>query len=255
MGKNTITRIINRIYVDFVVPRIQKQICEDGTTLKYLWYPRKNAKKLIVIFNACSGGTAKYNYVYTLKNADANRLYILDDFGKEKRGSYYLGEKGKDNVAGMTKRLIDRYIQQCQPEQLVFAGSSKGGYAALYFGLQYPYANIIIAAPQYYIADYLNGYYTDSLMDIIGDITDEKIVELNQRLYRMMSAVPEKARTQQIFLHYSPNEPTYIKHLQGLLSDLEENGYSIQTDVKDYSTHEDLKYFYPDYLKQVLEQI
>ena len=71
----------------------EKTFRRNDTRLKYLIY-KGNSDVLIVSFSAYNKEKALYNYIRTLKNIDASKLYIKDDFSKNKKGSYYLGEKG-----------------------------------------------------------------------------------------------------------------------------------------------------------------
>ena len=41
-------------------------------------------------------------------------------------------------------------------KNVISVGSSKGGTAALYYGMKYNYGNIIVGAPQYKIGTYLS---------------------------------------------------------------------------------------------------
>ena len=63
--------------------------------LRYLLQTSRLSDTLVVCFSGFgNGGVAKYNYISTLKSVNANKLFILDDFGYNKQGSYYLGENG-----------------------------------------------------------------------------------------------------------------------------------------------------------------
>lgn len=61
--------------------------------IKYVLERNKNSKDLIIVFTSCTkvGQKARYNYVRTLDKYKCNKLFILDDFGFDKRGAYYLG--------------------------------------------------------------------------------------------------------------------------------------------------------------------
>lgn len=62
-------------------------------------------------------------------------------------------------------------------------------------------------------------------------------------------------KTQRVYIHYSDKEHTYEEHIRALLEDLTAAGVEVHTDVKHYPTHEELKYFFPEYLSSVLEQL
>lgn len=116
----------------------------------------KNKDKLIVIFSAFSSDRAKYNYINTLSLFDCNKLYILDDYGS--KGSYYLGLNGMLDIETSVVSLISNimYENNILFKNVISVGSSKGGTAALYYGMKYNYGNIIVGAPQYKIGTYLS---------------------------------------------------------------------------------------------------
>lgn len=156
----------------------------------------------------------------TLRSCEVSCLFIKDDFGSDGFGDYYLGCNGTYSVEDAVIEMVREYIHSLSPKKLIFAGSSKGEYAALNFGLRFPNAEIIVAAPQYRLGDYL-----------WGDNGDRRFAD-----------------TQRIFIHYSAKEHTYPEHIQYLLQDLEKRIY-VEKDEKDYQVHGNLKYYFPEYLK------
>ncbi|MDG4658485.1 hypothetical protein P6P90_16460 [Ectobacillus antri] len=113
---------------------------------------------MIVVFSACTkiGVKGRYNYIRTIKSMNCNKLFILDDFGYDSRGLFYLGENNKFEVATAVKELISQIANKYNINQRIYVGSSKGGYASLYFGLDDNGSVIIAGAPQYYLNFYLN---------------------------------------------------------------------------------------------------
>ena len=77
------------------------------------------------------GQKARYNYVRTLDKYKCNKLFILDDFGFDKRGAYYLGENGNFGIEKDVELLIDKTICNLKTNKNIFIGSSKVGYAAI----------------------------------------------------------------------------------------------------------------------------
>ncbi len=211
---------------------------------------------MIIGFQAFSDKGARYNYVRTIRDFDANRLYIKDDFGKNHRGNYYLGCNGKFSVERSVYELIDKYIKKCNARKLIFIGSSKGGYAALNFGIHYKCSEMIIAAPQYYVGTYLNSdKFMVNLEDIVGkNVTGDMIGQLDRRLKEKIKN-DTMGGTQRVYIHYSDREHTYEEHVKDLLEDLSARGIQICENVGNYTEHTDLRYYFPEYLRQCLEEI
>ena len=161
----------NRIYTAVSQKLYEKEfVSSEGQSLRYLFFPCPGSDLLAVGFQACNDAGPRYNYVRTLQACGVNRLFIKDDFGPGHLGDYYLGCSGTYSVEQAVRELIDRTAASfAVPCRLVFCGSSKGGYAALNFGLQYPASAMILAAPQYYLADYLDSpKFHATLEEILG---------------------------------------------------------------------------------------
>lgn len=251
-------RGVNRIYTAAVQKLCEKEfVSSEGQSLRYLFFPCRSSDVLVVGFQACNDAGPQYNYVRTLQQCRVNRLLIKDDFGPGKLGVYYLGTQGSCAVERAVVELIDRYAAALggQP-RLVFIGSSKGGYAALDFGLQYPGSVMIAAAPQYHLAQYLDTPKFRATLEAIlgGPATPQAKQMLDERLHGRILA-DRFAASQRVYLHYSDCEHTYPEHVRNLLAHLSAAGIALQTDVQHYTVHSDLRYFFPDYLRSVLNTL
>lgn len=250
-----------RKYVEFVTTKVkliveQKKYTQQGVTFKYMLKER-HSDTLIVVLSSCTrkGLKARYNYVRTLKNVAANQLFILDDFGKDHRGGYYIGSDFQFNEEQVAVQLIRQMIEKTNARRLIFCGSSKGGWAALNLGLQFSEANIVVGAPQYFLGDYLVASENfDTLDHILGTRTKEKMERLNYYLCERIQNSPYK-ENQKIYLHYSNKEHTYEEHVKDLISELGKQGYYMEQDVADYADHSEISYYFPDFLLRNISKI
>lgn len=233
----------------------QRTFASGDYELKYL-LEEIESDTLVVVFSACTrpGVKARYNYNRTLKNINANKLFILDDFGYDSRGAFYLGANNDYKIQECVRRLISYIINRNNIKKIIFIGSSKGGFAALNFGLEWKDSAIIIGAPQYYLGDWLNSPANQETLNyIVGSITSEKVEYLN----RMLPNKLEKCRenNSKIYLHYSTEEHTYKEHIQYLLEDIKSYGYAYEVDEKDYIDHGKVSLYFPPYLVKTLLKI
>lgn len=241
----------------------EKTFYSNGTRLKYMFF-KGSTDALIISFSAFSKERAVYNYVRTLKDFGCSRLYIKDDFGPLHTGSYYLGEKGLHNVEPAVIELIKSIVSQMNGDcSIIFIGSSKGGYAALNFAIEFKNSLAIVGAPQYHLGTHLNEpYFYPMLEDIFGSRTDEKIALLDQHICNKYKK-NGYGMNQQIFIQYSTvewstvfNEFTYERHIKYLLNDLEKyTDITVHKEVLDYTDHSDVHKFFPDYLKRNIREI
>jgi len=247
-------------YLEFFLTKFQlllqeKKFHTQETTLKYMLQDGEQ-DTLVVVFSACTrkGLRARYNYVRTLKNCKKTKLFILDDKAADHRGGYYIGSDFRFQEEKATKDLLDAIIQKVSPKKIIFCGSSKGAWAALNFGLQYPNSYIIAGAPQYYLATYL--IEDDSLITlehIIGERTAEKVEYLDTYLKNRITQC--KNHHNHLFLHYSNQEHTYFEHIKDMVEDLETAQYQITYHIESYLEHSDISYYFPDFLVSTIENI
>lgn len=226
--------------------------------LTYL-YKNKGSDKLIIIFSAFGtmGQGPRFNYIETLKNEPIDQLFILDSFGYNKAGSYYLGENGDWFVPNEIIQLINHIKSKKKYSKIYTLGSSKGGTCSLYYGLILNADVIFSGAPQYLVGDYLNlERHRPILQALQGDTSVESVDRLNNYLRRVIIENSGKRHGTTIFLHYSPNEEMYEDHILKLRNDLLKYGYNLHEDNDyTYSDHQDVgKYFVP-YIKKVLKHL
>lgn len=261
-NKLKLEKVINK-YFEYFMTKVkilyaQRKFEYDGIRVKYLLKRKKNSDTLVIVFSSCTrkGIKARYNYVRTLNKVNCSRVHILDDYAEDGRGSYYLGDNFTFREEKATNALIDKLLHDLAPQKAIFCGSSKGGYAALNFGLQQKGAYIITGAPQYYLASYLRGEDGSNCTytHIIGQETPEKFAALENHLHDRICEKKYNA-TQKIYIHYSKSEHTYKEHICHLLDELNKNGYRVFEDVADYCNHSDISYFFPDYLLKTIQHI
>ncbi len=232
----------------------RKYTLNNGKNIKYI-LDKNKSDKLVVIFSGFPSEkeSARYNYRRTLKNINFNKLFILDDFGYENRGSYYICENNDFFVEDGVISLINRVKKELDIKETIFLGSSKGGYASLYFGIKYGAEYIISGAPQYYIGDHLNTEkHKEILKSIVGNITSNNINYLNNLLRNEITTSINRPK---IYIHYSKKEHTYKEHIYNLVEDLKTNNYYLEEDIKDYELHSDVAKFFPTYINNVFTQI
>lgn len=222
----------------------------------YLFSKSKHSDILIVVFSAFGGKyqIGGYNYVWTLKDVKANKLFIRDRFGYSSVGSYYLGEYHNLTFSHIDeiKSLIGMYGKG---KKCVFCGTSKGGSAALYYGLCFHNSEIIIGSPQYFIGDYLNeNDYHRMILRSICD-TKDSVDILNGLLPNCIEENKDKANENVIYLMISSKEKSYQHHLLSLINQLTKSGYNVCVNDAKYDKHNDIAFHYPMYLKKLLGDI
>lgn len=219
----------------------------------------RESDALVVVFSGFSkmGKPPRYNYAETLRDLRVHQLFVLDDTGYNKAGSYYLGENGNWFVPDLVCELIEKVRRECGAKKLIAAGSSKGGTAALLYGLKTGADVIVSGAPQYRLATYLSiARHRPILEAILGGVTEEGIARLNRVLEDEIILHADDAEKPVIYLHYSPKESTYCEHIKMLIDALEKYRFSVVEDnCYTYTEHAQVGTYFKSLLRGVCEKV
>ncbi len=159
-----------RLYI-----KIHEKSCDR---VKYLWFGR-HSNVLAIVFSAFDSDNSQraYNYVRSLSRIPIDFIFLSDPFGY--RGSYYLYDNGSDNPKSIINSIIQDHLARRKYSKVVTLGTSKGGTAALYYGLTCHATDIIVGACQYRIGSYV-AEYPDIFKGMTGkDVNNSDIESLN----------------------------------------------------------------------------
>lgn len=242
---------------------------ENSKGIKYMYFPNDQSDFLIVIFQGIKDINRKsyYNYIKTLYDVNAPRLYIKDDYGTDKstQSSYYLGPNKQFIIAEKVIELIEEFREKLgiDKKNIICAGSSKGGFAALYFSFRGKYGYAISGGPQIMLGDYLSkgkldGHEEKSILPPIlrylcNEITYENIDWANNVLF---NEIENSRHNPIIYLHVGENEPHYKNHVRHFLNFTEERSLkNIHIDLANYNTHKELAKHFPNFLIKSIDTI
>jgi hypothetical protein len=191
----------------------------------------------------------------TLEDIKANKLFILDDFGDQ--GSYYLGRDRNHSIETTVASLI-QYIMakhQIPHKNVTTVGSSKGGYAALYYGIKYFLGNIVAGGPQSKLGDFLikQAKHHNIATYIAGGSGVGDCHYLNNVLFRLLEQPADVSPN--IHLYVGTEDHHYKNHVRPLYEQLQHKKYKVTLDVAENKTHQDLKIYFPHYLKKTVSNI
>jgi hypothetical protein len=167
----------------------------------------------------------KYTYVRTLAPVRAHRLFVLDDYGPHLPefgypGCYYLGRDREFSFEASVSALLNKVGSDLGVAGVdrIACGSSKGGWAALYYGFKYGFGHVVVGAPQ----------------------------------TRLLSSTHARPR---VHLHVGERERHREQHVEPLLAVLETMGVCYSVDLGDYDTHQQLRDYFPPYLLRTVGEI
>ncbi|EUJ37134.1 Two component regulator three Y domain-containing protein [Listeria weihenstephanensis FSL R9-0317] len=228
----------------------RKKKMSNGTRLTYILNTVPQSDTLVIVLSSLAlEGKSVYNHVRSLKDTPYNRLYVLDNFGYEKRGVFYLGEKNGMEVRDAVEELIGEICDSTAITKKIFTGSCKGGTAAIYLGLRLKASKIIVGAPMYYISDCLNMKLREYLIPMLDKRNPNGENELNQVIRETVHNVTFNG---QMYVQYSSKDEYYPSQIRPLINDLEEQKISLVVEQADYLRHDHCSRYFSSFLKSVL---
>ncbi|MFF5444229.1 hypothetical protein [Streptomyces sp. NPDC012888] len=145
----------------------------------------------------------------------SNILWIRDKF--DGANSYYLC-KGMDfsleqAVAGVIHRVMNSL--GLTPDQVTMFGSSKGGTAALFYGLRYGFRNIVCSVPQFRIGTFVQRAMPAAARMMMGQVTEANVRVLDSVMPDIVRSAAN--RSAHIYLLTSPRDEQYGEQLEPFL--------------------------------------
>ncbi|MFE5603584.1 hypothetical protein ACFQ8O_30890 [Streptomyces coelicoflavus] len=116
---------------------------------------RGDHRNLLVVFSSVG---SKYGFGNALDSVQCNILRIRDHF--DGAASYYVARDMDFSVSDSIQALIESFMERLgtSRDQVTLLGASKGGSAALYYGVKYGFKNIVASTPQYFLGSYSHGH-------------------------------------------------------------------------------------------------
>ena len=199
--------------------------------INYILEEKKGAEWLIVTFSAFAPTNAQiqkpYSFMDTCNGIMSHVLYLQDSLGE--RGTYYMVHNMDFSPAEQILGWIETVRKKLEvpKEHVILMGSSKGGSAALYFGLRGHYGHVLAMAPQIRIGSYVRG-----VPDTAGYMFDytreeESVSILDQIIYQ----AEQENNDTVIHLYVSEHDGQFKLHTGPFIQYLNENRLPKKLDI------------------------
>ncbi|MGV9340253.1 hypothetical protein [Streptomyces sp. NPDC003688] len=145
-----------------------------------------DVRHLVVVFSGL-GAPNGYHFAGRSLNAlRANVLWIKDDF--DGHYSYYMCRSMDFGIEDSVHRLIESTVARLglTRDQVSLLGVSKGGSAALYYGLKYGYRNIVTVVPQFLVGSYVRDRAVTGRYMLGEDMPQEHVDILDDAIPGML---------------------------------------------------------------------
>lgn len=243
-------QLLTRQYMKNVLKEEKEfKIERNSGRIKYLLQSNKKSDKLLVVFSGFppKGKNPLYNYVSKFRNLNCNKLFILDDFGDDYRGTYYLGTNDNWFLIDEITNLISFVKNQIsvKNENITLGGSSKGGFAALYYAFKDNYGSVIAGEPQIMLGDYVaENHHIGVFNNIMGEYSDEKKERLNKALFEIIDRKDEYPN-KIVILCGKENDYYINNHINHFTSFLDNKSIPYKLVLEDFSEHLQIGKYYP----------
>lgn len=238
MIKRKIKTLVNIIRI-----RLKEKTYEGR--MKYLLF-KKNSDRLLIVFSAFPPSNLRlYNYVKGFASIDVDRLYINDNFGY--KGSYYLYENGTTYPFDLTNGLINKIVSGGGYKYIYTTGTSKGGTAAIIFGLIFNAHDIFAGACQYNLGTYLNKEaHRKILISMMGSASETNVHLLDEYMPQLIERYHHSNSVIHLIYSKKEKEKTYEEEIVDLVEQLKKYDIQCVQKIENFTNHNDVgRYFLP----------
>lgn len=206
----------------------------NGIDITYKIKKRKyDNNSLVIIFSGFGDGRFfTYDFINVLSDSPATVIWIKDDFFS--MCSYYMCKEMDFSIESAVYKFISSMMIELHIDKnkCILAGFSKGGTAALYFGIKYNFKNIIATVPQFNIGSYIRSDWPDVakhmmknalvkntlILDTLLPETIRKDDVLNKNIYLLTSTADSQYESEvkphlSLFIKYNNFNLFYAKSL------------------------------------------
>ncbi|MEV1045429.1 hypothetical protein [Streptomyces sp. NPDC049916] len=187
----------------------------DAYPVHYRFSPAKKGNQHLVVVFADIAAPDDYGWSNgVFDKLRANVLWIRDHF--DGRNSYYLC-RGMDFTLERSVLTLIATVRNSlglTPGQCTLWGGSKGGSAALYFGLKYGFGNIVALVPQFLIGTHLRKHPATARF-MMGEVTERNIQVLDRAIPDLVASGANRGA--HIYLLSSPQDEQYPVQVEPFL--------------------------------------
>jgi hypothetical protein len=228
--------------------------------IRYVLHPgRRESPGLVVVFSGAppDGRPPRYHWYRVLDDTDWARLYVLDDHGAgdPPAPSWYLGPGWGRDVSDSICALIRRTMAEPSVERscTVTAGSSMGGWAALYYGARTGAGHVIAGEPQTLLGNYLCGPAFHTIAEhITGGSSSPERAFLSSLVFDALRAA---APAPDVHVCCGRESPYLENHVAPLAEVLDELGVRRDLELFEGADHDTIAAEFPGFMVRTLDRI
>lgn len=202
-------------------PVVQGIEASGGRAVEYRFAHARNGNRHLMVVFANIFAPDDYGWATgVFDNLRSNVLWIRDRF--DGGNTYYLCQDMDFSVERSVIGLISKVMKALglTPDDVTLWGSSKGGSAALYFGLRYGFRNVVASVPQLRIGTFVRDVYPDTGRHMLGQgMPDANVAVLDAILPDLLIAGANPDA--HLYLVSSPQDEQFASQVEPFLGMLQ----------------------------------
>lgn len=160
----------------------------DNVKITYKYQARKyDNNHLIFVFSGFGGDKGiTYDFENVLEFCPAHIIWIKDNF--EGACTYYWCNNMDFSYENALSKFINLKINELNltKDNCTVTGFSKGGSAALYYGIKHNIKNIVVTVPQFYVGSYVAHNWNRIARHMMGNVSESNISILDNKLLNII---------------------------------------------------------------------
>ncbi|GLW69800.1 hypothetical protein Kpho02_20990 [Kitasatospora phosalacinea] len=197
-------------------PTVEGTDSSGPVPVDFRFSPTRNGTRHLVVVFANFSAPDDYGFSNgVLDQVRANVLWIRDRFNGG--NAYYLCQDMDFATERAVAAVIARFVHALDltHDQVTVFGGSKGGSAALWFGLRHGYGNVLALIPAFRIGTSLFKRRPAAAELMTGGVTPEKVAALDALLPELVATTPH--RNTRVYLLTSPQDELYAEQVEPFL--------------------------------------
>jgi hypothetical protein len=173
--------------------------------------PKYDCQHLLIVMSGFNDPDPTIYDFNMLEHCRSTILWIKDDF--HGLPAYYLCHQMNFDIEEGVSALINAVINHVNAANVSILGGSKGGSAALYYGIKHKIKNIVASTLQFNIGSYVaDGYWKRVGASMMGDVSPENVSLLNRYLPGIVKY--DTLTERNIYLFTSPQDKQYLTEIK-----------------------------------------
>ncbi len=218
---------------------------EEDIVIEYIFRKSKTPSDIFIIMFPGVGGRVaggEWGYIVTVQQINANILFIKSKTEYSKSRMTY--RDGKPVIENSIMSLINKCMSEIECKRIIVAGSSMGGFCAIYYGLKNNW-DIIAGAPPYSLKN------SENLKYAAGELASEDVDWFDSICSKIIRDAGKRGYTKKCFMMWGEGEPNWKKkiHAPKLLKELNEANIKYEYKLYPFADHSTIHSLFPSILK------